>query len=74
MKSRVSYAAALREQAINRQKGLFTIDLINASKKPGKLGSRMTMQGPVGAEEYKAISSFIVKLLKLRNALAKKKR
>lgn len=38
MKSYVSYPKEMRERAINDRKGLYSVDLINASKKPGKLG------------------------------------
>lgn len=68
MKSFVSYAKAMRQQAIEDRKGLFTIDLINASKRKGKLGSRITMQGPVNGKEFKALSDFILKFTKMRMA------
>lgn len=68
MKSRVSYKKAMRERAISERKGLYTIDLINASKTPGKFGSRTQMQGTAGAEEYAMVSRFLLKLIKFRAA------
>lgn len=63
----VSYKKKMRDDAIKDKQGLFTIDLINGSKRDGKLGSRMTMQGPVNAEEYAAVSEFMLKLTEMRN-------
>ena len=58
----------MRSRAIEDRKGLFTLEAISASKKPGKLGSRMTMQSPADEEEYKAVTQLILKLIKRRSA------
>lgn len=68
MKSAVSYERAMRDQATSKQMGLYTLDFIRAGREPGKLGSRITLQGPIDAEEEKAISDFIVQFLEKRNA------
>lgn len=62
MKSNVSYDKDQRKRAIDDRKGLFTIDLISASKTPGKLGGRITMQGPADEEERKLVYDFIIAL------------
>lgn len=64
MKSKVSYEKSMRDKAIAANHGLFTIDIMNASKRPGRFGSRMTMQGPVDGKKYKAITAFILKIAK----------
>lgn len=66
MKPRVSYEKAMRDRAINDRKGLYTLEVIGASKTPGEIGGRMTMQGPANEEDYKAISDFMLKLMETR--------
>lgn len=67
-RSNVKYAKEMRDRAIADKKGLYTIDLINGSKRPGKLGSRITMQGPANAEDFKAVSDFILSFIKARES------
>jgi hypothetical protein len=65
----VSYTKEMRERALKDRKGLYTIEIINANKKPGKFGGKISLQGPAGAEEHKAVSAFILRFIKMRNKL-----
>jgi hypothetical protein len=64
MRSNVKYDRDMRTRAIADRKGLCTVDLINASKRPGKLGSRITLQSPIDAAEFKQLNRVLIKLLR----------
>lgn len=63
MRSSVSYEKDMQALAKSRGEGLYTIDV----KKPGKSGSRVTIQGPASAADIKRLQSFIRRFL-ARNA------
>jgi hypothetical protein len=72
VRSNVKYDRDMRTRAIADRKGLCTVDLINASKRPGKLGSRITLQSPVDAAEFKRLNRVLIKLLRKWNPASEK--
>lgn len=64
---RVSYEKETRAYAAAHQHGLFTIDIIGASKKPGKFGTRMTVQGPILTQsEFRRLHKLALDILASR--------
>lgn len=68
MKNYVSYEKSQRDRAIQDGKGLYSIDLMGAPSKkhPRKFNGRITLQGPVDADEYRKIMDFILAFMESR--------
>jgi hypothetical protein len=62
----VSYEKKMRERAIQDRKGLYTLEILGPSIRPGKFNGKICMQGPANKEDYKAIYDFMIKLMERR--------